>query len=412
MLGNTLRALAITILVSGWPGTGAAQVPAPPADAPASLVLLRNGQVIEGRVQRTADHYEIAMPNGEIRLRAADVEFVCRDLEEGYQRKRASIGPGSIQGHLDLAQWCLRHELLGCAANEISAAMDIDPEHPMVAMLHRRLKAAMEKPAAAPRPAAAESKVPTSEELDRLVRGMPPGTVEGFAQVVQPILIHHCMTGGCHASPTEKHLRLMRPPLGQPTTRRLTQRNLHAVLQWVDRDNPAASKLLSAASGPHGTNRAAVFTDRQVLQYRRLLEWVYQVAQQPAPDVTPDLAAEMQKADAFGSNDEAGPPRPLPVKPRARLTPRPEKRLRPDAIPAAAEAPVAEGASPKPARASHAAHPIRQGSESDRRQTGPADDPFDPEAFNRQFGASAAPGSAAPATLPTPAAKALKEKTE
>ena len=63
---------------------------APPVQG---MVLLRNGEVIEGRVSRDEGIYIVDLPNGRIRIRQADVDLVCSSLEEGYRRKRA-VDPG------------------------------------------------------------------------------------------------------------------------------------------------------------------------------------------------------------------------------------------------------------------------------------------------------------------------------
>ena len=55
---------------------------------------------------------------------------------------------------------------------------------------------------------------PGDEILDHMVRGMPPGTVELFVQVVQPILLNHYPGARGYALPDNKRLQLMRPPLG------------------------------------------------------------------------------------------------------------------------------------------------------------------------------------------------------
>ena len=77
------------------------------------MVVLRNGEVIEGRISRDEGVYIVDLPNGRIRIRQANVELVCSSLEEGYRRKRASIQVGNVHDHLELAQWCMRHNLLG-----------------------------------------------------------------------------------------------------------------------------------------------------------------------------------------------------------------------------------------------------------------------------------------------------------
>jgi hypothetical protein len=79
----------------------------------AGVLLLRNGQAIEGKIARAGDLYYVALPGGEIRIQVADVELCCRSLEEGYWRKRAAAELGNVHDHLRLAQWCLRHGLFG-----------------------------------------------------------------------------------------------------------------------------------------------------------------------------------------------------------------------------------------------------------------------------------------------------------
>jgi hypothetical protein len=388
MLGNSVRFMLFSILLA---------LPAAAADQ--SVVLLRNGQVIEGRAVPAGDYYQVYMPDGDLRLKAAEVEAVCRDMEEGYRRKQAALRPGSVEDHLQLAQWCQRYGLLGCAAKELSAAMDLDPRHPMIGVLQRRLKAAAEKPEALPPHAEPTKKVPTADELDRMVRAMPPGTVEAFAQVVQPILMNHCMTGGCHGTQSGRQLELMRAPFGQPPSRRVTQRNLHAALEWVDRSSPGASKLLSAAQGPHGPAKAPVFSDRQAIQYRALLIWVYAVAQQSPPDGVPEFFAESAKSAGSEGSQEGETPRVLPLKPpRARPLGKQDRHAKPGDVRAAS---ALESAPEKPKDG-------KPGSKS-ARPADPPGDPFDPEAFNRQFAPAAEAVESGAAPMPTPAARALKK---
>ena len=214
-------------------------------------------------------------------MRLANVEFCCRTLQEGYERKRAAIQVGNVQDHLELAQWCERHGLLDLAANELSAAAAIEPNHPMVGVLRRRLQLAREPPLQ-PSESSGGVASPTADELDRMVRGMPPGAVETFAQIVQPLLINHCTSSGCHGPQSETRFRLMRTPVSQPAGRRLTQRNLQAVLEYVDYNAPSSSRLLTVVSGPHGPVRAGTFSDRQAGQYKRIADWVDLVTRQPA----------------------------------------------------------------------------------------------------------------------------------
>jgi hypothetical protein len=85
--------------------------------------------------------------------------------------------------------------------------------------------------------------------------------------------------------------------------RRLTQRNLHATLGAIDRQQPEKSPLLVAPIQPHGTAKAAVFTSRDASQYQELVDWVYQVtSNKPAPRKT------KHKEPAASKRDPVAPP--------------------------------------------------------------------------------------------------------
>ncbi|OHB70797.1 MAG: hypothetical protein A2V70_13600 [Planctomycetes bacterium RBG_13_63_9] len=326
------------------------------------VLLLRNGEALEGKINRVGDFYYVALENGHIRVKIAEVEACCQDLEEGYHRKRAAIRVGNVRDHLVLAQWCQHHGLLGPCGRELADALDADPTHPMIGVLERRLKAALVAPPETPHPAQPDHPAPSLDDLDRLVRGMPAGTVEQFTRTIQPLLINNCMTGGCHGPTSQTQYRLLRTAADRPPGRRITQRNLHATLQWVDRKQPAASPLLTSAIRPHGTAAAAIFADRQAQQYQRIVQWVNQVAQGSTPKVPATVAARENPAvrampgefPALPSASPEGSPladqQPAPASPRADLL---------------LNRPAVQHGAPLPGFV-----PV---------------DPFDPEIFNRRF---------------------------
>ncbi len=315
------------------------------------ILVLRNGQTLKGRISQAEAVYVLDLPNGQIQIKAADVDLVCGSIEEGYRLKRARIQIGNVHDHLQLAQWCLRQGLLREAGDELSDAAAAEPEHRMIAAMRHRLELAKQPPQSAdairqPTPG------PTTEDLDRMVRGLPRGTVETFTQSVQPVLMNHCATGGCHGPQSETALRLFRVGAGKSASRRATQRNLFALLPFVDRENPAGSKLLTAAEQPHGTVAHAAFSEHQAVQYRRLADWVYQLGDCAVPQAPSTLDA------GWPGGAIAAPPQIL--SPEARFArPLVEPRKSPK---------VKRGASPEEIDAA-----IRR-----------ATHPFDPEGSNQQ----------------------------
>jgi hypothetical protein len=244
------------------------------------VLLLRNGQVLAGDIAKLDTHYSIVVNRGEVRVHQRDVESICRDLEEAYRQKRLQVREDCVQDHIDLAQWCHNNGLLAHAVEELKIAVALNPTHPLIPLIDRKIRMSSEQQAmlAQRAPAGRDANEPSVEELDRMVRGMPNGAVEYFTQVVQPMLTNNCTTSGCHGPAADGELRLLRIPSGRPPTRRLTQRNLYAAVRLINWDDPAKSPLLTAPIKPHGTTRAAIFTDKQVDQYQQLVRWVYLVS--------------------------------------------------------------------------------------------------------------------------------------
>ena len=303
MMGQIARAAVVsTILAYAALCAGAEQAPSTDQE----MLVLRNGEILVGRITHKAKTYVVDLPNGRIRLKEADVDLVCRSLEDGYKRKRRAIQIGNIHDHLKLAQWCLRHDLWGPAAAELADATTAAPKHPMIGVLRRRLEMAMEPPLLSP-PQKTPARGPSNNDLDQMVRSMPSGVVEEFTQSVQPVLMNQCAS--CHGQNSETGMRLLRGPAGKPPSRRFTQRNLYSVLQYIDRENPLASRFLIAPNGPHGTAQHAIFSMRQASQFQRMIVWTNRVAQRPSTPVAPSFSTPEPAMLSRGSQKV----RPLPT---------------------------------------------------------------------------------------------------
>jgi hypothetical protein len=333
------------------PAKDALTVNSPASGVPVSstdqLVVLRNGEVLTGRISREADRYVITRQGSEARLPTRDVDFVCQSRDEAYTIQQRRMVPDRVEDHLNLATWCMKQGLNGYAARELTAAMTIDPKNPRVAALDDRLQRAL---LSAAQPDSSNSStvnspvglgdsskaaVPTSAaELDRQVRSLPVGTVEEFTKAIQPMLLNHCATAGCHGASAASSYTLARPAMGAPTPRRLTQRNLYNTLQWIDHEKPSESKLLSAAQQAHGQSQGASVSTLSPAKYQELVAWVWQSTtagkpnsgtiaapppfsapaspapwDRPAPSPSPVLASPPEPADTNASRQTIPPHR-------------------------------------------------------------------------------------------------------
>lgn len=379
-LGNVVVAvLAVLVVKPLLGGVSLAQQFGPAVAPQEGIILLRNGETLCGTVTRMGDRYSVGVNGGEVSVRVADVEMVCRSLDEAYQQKRLRIPLDNVAERLELAQWCQRQGMLGAAAQELSEAMAADPNHPMISVVERRLRLAVQQSQQGPQSTAKNDPAPSANELDRIVRGMPPGTVEAFTQTIQPMLMNNCTASACHGPGADQGLSLLRAPTGRPPSRRLTQRNLLATLQWINRSDPASSPLLAAPTRAHGTAKAPIFTDHQVSQYQELVDWVYRVCQVPSP-VTP-ISRHREPAKRPSHVAPASHDEPLNTEMRA-----PFPGLLPSANPNRSAPNRAAGGGPgvRPGNPGQ----LPASANVKRAQQIPSSvptDALDPEAFNRQF---------------------------
>src|SRR5262245_20815081 len=103
---------------------GATALADEPLDSAAEGVLvLRNGQALQGNIERIGDNYIVHLgKTAKLHVPAGEVDLHCPSLELAYQKKREYIGPHNASQHLDLAEWCLRNGLARRAAEQLSAA--------------------------------------------------------------------------------------------------------------------------------------------------------------------------------------------------------------------------------------------------------------------------------------------------
>jgi len=240
------------------------------------ILVLRNGNVLEGKIQRQSDFYRIKLPHSELQIRVDQVDTFCHNLDEAYEQRRRRRTGGSADSHVDLARWCLRHDLLEFASRELLEARLIDPSHRQLMLLERQLQLALQNQAAsrAPKPLTSIAIKQSDEELETL-ESVPDWARTLFVRQIQPLLVDSCATSGCHqpGSTDSFHLnRLAREGAGHPAT---TERNLAATLSQLDLKSPAKSELLLRARTAHGAVGGSPLKRHR---YKMLLTWVEQLS--------------------------------------------------------------------------------------------------------------------------------------
>jgi len=274
------------------------------------IIVLRTGRVLRGEVTRLGERSVIVLENGgQIQLPSRDIAVEAASLQEAYQTMSSTLtSPEQIDGHLELASWCIREGLPSQATSELLEALKIDPNDPRIDRLSRQLEFMAQAKAAPKRksPEATTEKAVTAKQLDDLAKSMPKESVEQFTSSVQLLLLSRCGTARCHDASSTNSLRLVRPAKGERFWRSLTLRNLYATKIQIDSNQPQASPLLRMATTPHGGSKNAVFQKSDSTQFASLADWV-SLATNTAID-----------RDEFYADQSEFTPRPLVANPGAR----------------------------------------------------------------------------------------------
>lgn len=237
------------------------------------VLLLKHGTTLSGFITPAGDRYVVLLgESGEARVPTGDVAAVVGNLQEAYEYKRANL-KDSLASRIELAHWCLQHEMPARAADQLLAAERLFGKQPQLESLHHRLIAVARVTSSPESPAAGDATI-AKASFNEPLASFPSKSIDSFTSTVQPLLLNRCAAGGCHNARGTSDYVLFRPFLGQAATQRLTERNVNATLAYVDRATPLESILLSKATLAHGGAAAAPIPEREQKQLDVLATWV------------------------------------------------------------------------------------------------------------------------------------------
>jgi hypothetical protein len=349
---RTTIGLLLCILAAAL--AGLALRAAEPAPAAGKVLLLDNDRVLEGDIERVGDQYRVRRPLGEAWVPANKALCLCATLADAYACLRRRANLNDPDERLRLARWCHLHGLRTEALAEVTAAVDLRPDHAET----RRLLSSLQH-AAAPT-SAARAKPDARPAPDLPPPDLSAESLCAFRSRVQPVLMNACAS--CHATGHGGAFQLTRIYEDGGSNRKLVQRNLAAVLAQVNPRAPAGSPLLTKAVSAHdGKMAQAPLKGRQAPAFRVLEDWVQQTLAN-----NPQL---QELAAAAPPPEPKAPPEPAPKEPAAFHA---ENPAAPETAPP--KSPATGSVLPRLEPTSAAAPP----------PAAPAD-PFDPVIFNRQM---------------------------
>ncbi len=238
------------------------------------LLVLRNGNVIEGRVTRLAEYFRVELEHGQLQVRVDQVEMFCETLDEAYHRRREMRVGSMVDSHVELAAWCLRHELLEFASHELFEARAVDPHHRKLSRLERQLNQALQREIKSPK-LPMKQVVASVEQADTsAIKQAPRWARVLFVRKIQPILAKSCATG-CHQPDSSRQWQLNRLATDGAGHPEATKLNLASVLKQIEFQNAADSPLLRFAHTTHASGASKPLPAYQLQMFRA---WVEQLA--------------------------------------------------------------------------------------------------------------------------------------
>ena len=245
------------------------------------VVVLHNGSVIMGTIERTSTRYVVSKgPWHVVRVPKPDVDFIARDMEAAYRKKRSRIPSQDFHAHVRLAQWCLRHDQDRLAGEQLLAIAKLDPYHAAVQALEKQLqrradvRAGLVPKIRTVSHRTSKTAAPNSA-TDTTLPPLPNGAVAEFTRVVQPLVLNRCGQTTCHGRAGTSDFRLYKTGGKRQL---MTWQNLRSVISQIDAAQITESPILVKATSIHGQAARPPIGPREQQKFRRIAQWVSAVA--------------------------------------------------------------------------------------------------------------------------------------
>ncbi|MEQ8210511.1 MAG: hypothetical protein RH917_11835 [Lacipirellulaceae bacterium] len=267
-----------------------------------AVLLLHTEGVIEGTVKRAGDWYQVRQANGaELEIPADRVAGYFRTLREAYESSKPRGQQATPRRHLALAHWCLEHDLIDAAREQLSAAQSMTGLETEKVRLEKELLKRTEVAKASTAP----SKVPPQvAPVNRVAEEAPLAGFslkvrQDFVRSIQPMLIRNCCQ--CHAENSDRAFKLSRAALNGSGDANLIGQNFLAVANYIDQESTLDSELLAFAKQTHGQEESRAFPSgsKPLRRHQAILlrDWCYAVFEVPKPGEVADSEATVEEGD-------------------------------------------------------------------------------------------------------------------
>lgn len=279
------RTLFISLAVLCAVGTLLGDEPKEAYDGP--VVVLKNGTVLRGRGTNLGEKIAVELADGgEVKLPKGQVEVVADSLDDAYLQRREKLLPENVLSQINLAYWCLEQDMVEEAKVHLNAAKKVDPSHPGVTRLLRKIKEQTRlQDEELPEPVQETAPEPNLKELlkKRMEKArqhsaelgeVSPATKVRFNKDISPILRSACATSKCHSHDSDSDFRLVRSSAHSENHSVMTKRNLKNVVSRLNIDAPDESPLLENAAKAHAPGMKGAPLEISSREFSVLMDWV------------------------------------------------------------------------------------------------------------------------------------------
>jgi hypothetical protein len=253
------------------------------------FALLQHGNVLHGFVKPHADRVTIVLEKGnEVTVPNRQILTITKTMEGLYLYQVRAIRRWGSGEHWHLAHWCIQNGLLDQAIEHYSELEKTAAGSPKFKQLDLQLRQALladskvqqvlaesgipnpiapvtyEDPGQPESPFESNrgaSDVATASFESRSSQSLSTGRIvpgylrRSFQTDVLPIVISRCGQSGCHGMLSKNDFQVFQPVGEQAAS--IMQRDLDALMVYIDNKEPMLTSFLQYAIRPHGMQRSA-----------------------------------------------------------------------------------------------------------------------------------------------------------
>lgn len=253
-----------------------------PSSNSESILLLRTGRMMRGKIARQTTNFIVAGETGDVFVPGTLVEFWGENFDQVKQHMEAVLAPdGTCDQRVEFARWCVTQNLLAEACDQLREALLMAPDRDDIRRALERTEALLGRPVDpdAQTKSSNDSKQTTLDGKTREgLGGLAKHDAKQFIVRIQPILMRNCAISGCHAGENAIGFALHRMN-NNTFYRHLAAENVEALKKYIDINEPENSRLLTITQHDHGKAGRVAFDYKQgPAHFETLQQWVESVS--------------------------------------------------------------------------------------------------------------------------------------